>query len=193
DYPVMTNDSLLVSIFGGFFVGAGIGLSIRGGSVLDGTEVLSVYLSKKINLSVGEILFGVNLIIFVFAAIFLSVEVALYSILIYLTASKTLDFIVTGIEEYIGITIISEKSSEIRKKLIHELNKGVTIYNGNGGYFEEDKREMHLNILYTIVTRIEVSRIKKEIKKIDPTAFIIEQKLNDVSGGRVKRRPLREA
>ncbi|MBU2612309.1 MAG: YitT family protein, partial [Nanoarchaeota archaeon] len=142
DYPVITSDKLLISVFGGFLLGAGIGLSVRGGSVLDGTEVLSVYLSRKLSMSVGEILFLFNIIIFSFAAVLLSIEVALYSILIYLTAFKTLDFIVTGIEEYIGIVIISEKSKEIRKKLIHDLKKGVTIYKGKGGYSEEDSRAL---------------------------------------------------
>jgi uncharacterized membrane-anchored protein YitT (DUF2179 family) len=190
DYPVITSDKLLISVFGGFLLGAGIGLSVRGGSVLDGTEVLSVYLSRKLSMSVGEILFLVNIIIFSFAAVLLSIEVALYSILIYLTAFKTLDFIVTGIEEYIGIVIISEKSKEIRKKLIHDLKKGVTIYKGKGGYSEDDSRALDIDILYTVVTRIEVSRVKNEIKLIDPSALIIEQGLSDVSGGRVKKRPL---
>lgn len=190
EYPVITSDKLLISVFGGFLLGAGIGLSVRGGSVLDGTEVLSVYLGKKFSMSVGEILFLVNIFIFLFAAILLSIEVALYSILIYLTAFKTLDFIITGIEEYIGITIISEKSKEIRKKLVNDLKKGVTIYKGKGGYSEEDSRNLDIDILYTVVTRIEVSRIKNEIKLIDPSALVMEQGLNDVSGGMVKKRSL---
>ncbi|PJE81258.1 hypothetical protein COU58_03435 [Candidatus Pacearchaeota archaeon CG10_big_fil_rev_8_21_14_0_10_32_42] len=190
DYPLITTDKLLISIFGGFFLGAGIGLSVRGGSVLDGTEVISLYLSKKWSVSVGEILFLINIIIFSFAAVLLGIESALYSILVYLTAFKTLDFIVIGIEEYIGITIISEKSKEIRKILTRDLKKGVTVYKGEGGYSEEDSRSLGLDILYTIITRMEVSRVKGEIKSIDPSALIIEQSLNDVSGGRVKKRAL---
>lgn len=190
EFPIITSDRLLVAVFGGFFLGAGIGLSMRGGGVLDGTEVLSVYLSKKINLSVGEVLFGINVVIFAFAAFFLSVETALYSILIYLTASKTMDFIITGIEEYIGISVISKKSNEIRKSLINDFKKGVTIYKGKGGYSEGDPNHTDIDIIYTILTRFEVTRIKGVIKKIDPSALIIEQGLNEVSGGRVKQRPL---
>ncbi|MCR4326975.1 MAG: YitT family protein [Nanoarchaeota archaeon] len=189
EYPVITSDKLLVSVFGGFLLGSGIGLSMRGGGVLDGTEVLSIYLSKKVSMSVGEILFAINVVIFSFAAFLLSVEVALYSILIYLTASKTMDFIITGVEEYIGLTIISKNSDRIRKRLIGDFKKGVTIYKGKGGYSEEDSRNIDIDIIYTIVTRFEVSRIKSEIKSMDPSAFIIEQSLNEVSGGVVKKRP----
>ncbi|MEK6925744.1 MAG: YitT family protein, partial [Nanoarchaeota archaeon] len=150
-YPVITSDKLLVAIFGGFLLGAGIGLSVRGGAVLDGTEVLSVYLSRKISLTVGEIIFLINLIIFSFAALSLGIEVALYSIIIYLVASKTVDFFIQGVEEYIGVTIISDKSEEIRKKLTQDLGKGVTIYKGKRGYSNNNNQD----IIFTIVTRLE--------------------------------------
>jgi len=187
-YPVMTSDKLLVAVFGGFLLGAGVGLSVRGGSVLDGTEVLSIYLSKKIGLSIGEIIFMINIIIFSFAAFLLGIEAALYSILTYLAASKTIDFFVQGIEEYIGITIISKRSEEIRKKLIGDLGKGVTIYKGKRGYFYNSKKE--IDILFTCVTRLEVTKIKQEIILIDPQAVILEQGIKEVSGGVVKKRPL---
>jgi len=185
NYPIITSDKLLVSIFGGFLIGAGSGLAVRGQSVLDGTEVLSIYLSKKIALSVGEIIFIINVIIFSFAAIFLGIEAALYSILTYLIASKTIDFFVQGIEEYIGLTIISNKYSEIRKKLV-SLGKGVTIYDGKSG-FDPNKS---IKILYTFITRLEVSKIKHEILQIDSDAVIIEQGIKDVKGGIIKKRPL---
>lgn len=185
-YPVITSDKLLVSIFGGFLLGAGIGLSVRGGSVLDGTEVLSVYLSKKISLSVGEIIFLINIIIFSFAAILLGIEAALYSLLTYLVAFKTVDFFISGIDEYIGMTIISENNDRIRTKLV-ELKKGVTIYKGHGGY-NGDKKET--DVLFTVLTRFEVSKIKNEILSIDSNALIIEQSVKDVQGGLVKKRPL---
>jgi len=189
DYPIITSDKLLVSIFGGFFLGAGIGLSVRGGSVLDGTEVLSVYLSRKVNVTVGEIIFLINLFIFSFAAIFLSVESALYSVLIYLSASKTIDFIIIGLEEYTGITIISEKSEEIRKKITKYLGKGVTIYKGKRG-FSEASENGDIDILFTIVTRLEVYKIKNEVISIDPSALIIEHNIKEVRGGIIKKRPL---
>lgn len=183
-YPVITHDSLLIAVFGGFFLGAGIGLAVRGGGVIDGTEILAIYLSKKMRTSMGTILFVVNIVIFSVAAIFLGIESALYSIVIYLAASKTVDFVVRGIEEYIGLTIISDKSEEIRKSIIKNLGKGVTIYRGKGGY--ETEKEM--DILFTVVTRLEISKVFRKIREIDPAAFIIEESLNEVSGGMIKKR-----
>ena len=188
DYPTVTSDKLLVAVFGGFLLGAGIGLSVRGGGVLDGTEVLSVFLSKKVGLSVGEIIFVMNIFIFSFAAFLLGIEAALYSVLTYLVASKTVDFFIQGIEEYIGITVISEKSEEIRKKLVIGLGKGVTVYRGKSGYFDAAEKER--DILFVYVTRLEVIRIKQEIISIDPNVVIIEQGIQEVRGGIVKRRPL---
>jgi len=187
-YPVITSDKLLVAVFGGFLLGAGVGLAVRGGSVLDGTEVLSLYLTNKIGLSIGEIIFIINIIIFSFAAFLLGIEAALYSILTYLAASKTIDFFVQGIEEYIGITIISKKSDEIRKKLIKDFGKGVTIYNGKRGYLDSSEKE--IDILFTFVTRLEVTKIKQGIILTDPEAVIIEQGIKEVRGGIIKKRPL---
>lgn len=186
-YPIITSDKLLVAVFGGFLLGAGIGFSVRGGSVLDGTEVLSVYLSRKIGFSIGEIIFFINLIIFSSAAFLLSVETALYSILTYLAASKTVDFITHGIEEYTSLTIISDKSNEIKKKLVEHLGKGVTVYKGNKGY-SKGKTKSELDILFTVVTRLEVFKIKKEIIEIDPSALVIESSINEMHGGFIKKR-----
>ncbi len=188
EYPIITFDKILVAIFGGFLLGAGIGLSIRGGSVLDGTEVLSIYLNKKTGFSMGELIFILNVFIFSFAAYILSVEAALYSILTYLAASKTVDFFIQGIEEYIGLTIISKESEKIRKNLIEVFGKGVTIYKGQGGYCNgySDCGE----ILFTFVTRLEVTKIKNGIILLDPHAVIIEQGIKEVRGGIIKKRPL---
>jgi len=186
-YPVITSDKLLVAIFGGFFLGAGIGLSVRGGSVLDGTEVLSVYLNRKTGFSMGEIIFFINVIIFSFAAGFLGIEIALYSLLTYLAAYKTVDFISHGIEEYTGITIISDNTKEIKKRLIEYLRKGVTVYRGMKGYArQEDKKE--IEILFSVVTRLEVSEIKNVVKNVDPHALIIEESISEIEGGFLKRR-----
>lgn len=186
NYPIITMDKILVAIFGGFLLGAGIGLSVRGGSVLDGTEILSVYLNRKTGFSMGEIIFFINVIIFSFAAIFLGIEVALYSILTYLVASKSIDFVSHGMEEYTGLTIISDKNKEIRKRLF-ELGNGVTIYKGNKGYADEkDKKE--IDILFTIVTRLEIFKIKKAIQLIDPTTLIVEESISEIEGGFIKKR-----
>ena len=187
NYPLITNDRLLIAIFGGFFLGAGIGLAVRGGGVIDGTEVLALYLSRKMKTSMGSIIFGINIVIFSVAAFFLGVESALYSVLIYLSASKTVDFVVNGIEEHIGLTIISEKNETIRKVLILKFGKGVTIYKGRGGYKESTK---DMDILFTVITRLEVSKIFREIKELDAKAFIIEESLNEVTGGITKRKKL---
>lgn len=186
-YPIITSDKLLVSVFGGFLLGAGIGLAVRGGGVLDGTEVLSIYLNRKIGFSVGEVIFAINVVIFSFAAFLLSVETALYSLLVYLVASKTVDFFIQGIEEYIGLTIISKKSGDIREMLLKGFGKGVTVYRGKSGYSEKVEE---IDILFTFVTRFETARIKQEIVFIDPKSVVIEQGLKDVRGGIIKKRPL---
>jgi uncharacterized membrane-anchored protein YitT (DUF2179 family) len=135
----------------------------------------------------GEIVFFINIIIFSVAAIFLGIETALYSILTYLVASKAIDFVSHGMEEYTGITIISNKSEEVRKKLTQDFGSGVTIYKGNKGYTNE-KNKKEIDIVFTIVTRLEVFKIKKEIRNIDPHALIIEESISEIEGGFIKKR-----
>ncbi len=189
EFPEVTDDKLLVSVFGGFFLGAGIGLSIRGGGVLDGTEVLALYLSKRLGTKIGDVMIAINLIIFLAAAYMLSVESALYSMLTYLAASKTLDFVVDGIEEYTGVTIISEASERIRKMITDKLGRGLTIYDARGGY---EKNGIHNNyeVIYTVITRLEISKLSNEIMKIDPDAFVVMNNINDTRGGMVKKRTI---
>ena len=190
DFPIITDDKLLVAVFGGFFLGAGIGLSIRGGSVLDGTEIMAIYLSRKMHTTIGDFILVFNVIIFSVAAYLLSPEQALYSIITYLAASKTLDYIVEGIEEYTGVTIISSHSEEIRLMIINNLGRGVTIYQGKGGYGKSGTTR-NMDILYTVVTRLEVSKLNTEISKIDPNAFVVTNSVKDTKGGMIKRRPLK--
>ena len=189
-YPQITEDKLLVSVFGGFFLGAGIGLSMRGGGVIDGTEVLALNISKRSGLSVGDLILIFNIIIFSVAAYLLSIETALYSILTYLAASKTVDFIVEGIEEYTGVTIISPKSEDIRQMIIHDIGRGVTIYKGERGFGRTGHRDNDIDIIFTVITRLELSNLKAEIEKIDPNAFILMHSINDTKGGMIKKRPL---
>ncbi|WP_196890467.1 YitT family protein [Aureivirga marina] len=185
-YPVVTSDKVLIAAFGGFFLGLGIGLSIRGGAVLDGTEIVAIYLSRKLNLKISDFVLIFNVIIFGFGAYVLSIEIALYAILTYLTASKTIDFILEGIEEYTGITIISEQSEEIRSHIIHEMKRAVTIYKGERGYSRENNE---VAILYTVITRLEVAKFQREINQIDPNAFIVMNSVKDTKGGMIKKRP----
>ena len=190
-YPTITNDKLLISVFGGFFLGAGIGLTIRGGAVIDGTEILAISLSRKRSLSVGDFILIFNIIIFSVAAWLLSIEVALYSILTYLSASKTVDFILEGIEEFTGVTIISVHSDEIAAMITDKMGRGLTIYAGKKGYGRRGENPAASNIIFTVVTRLEISRLTGEVEKIDPNAFIVMQSIKDTYGGMVKKRPLK--
>jgi uncharacterized membrane-anchored protein YitT (DUF2179 family) len=188
----VTNDNILIAVFGGFFLGAGIGLSIRGGGVIDGTEVLAIYLSRKKSLSVGDFILLFNILIFSVAAYLLSVPVALYSILTYLAASKTVDFILEGIEEFTGVSIISTRSQEISEMIQNKLGRGLTIYSGRKGFGKSGASDQHVDIIFTVITRLEVNRLTAEIDKIDPKAFIFMQSIKDTKGGMVKKRPMKE-
>jgi uncharacterized membrane-anchored protein YitT (DUF2179 family) len=189
-FPNITDDNLLVAIFGGFFLGAGIGLAIRGGAVIDGTEVLAIFLSRKLGTTIGDIIILINVIIFSTAAYLLSVEIALYSMITYLSASKTLDFIVEGIDEYVGVTIIATQSDRIRQMIIDVMGRGVTVYNGSKGYGKRGERKQ-IEIIYSVITRLEVNKLNGEIKKIEPDAFVIMNQIKDVKGGMIKKRSLK--
>jgi len=190
NYPVLTVDKLLVSVFGGFCLGIGIGLAMRGGGVIDGTEVMAIYLSKKTGLTIGDIILIFNILIFSFAAWLLSFETALYSILAYLSASKTVDFILEGIEEHTGVTIISTKNEEIRKMITEVLGRGVTIYKGSRGFGKNGHSPMEIDILYSVITRLEVAKMTMEVEKIDPSAFVVMSRIKDTKGGMIKKRKL---
>lgn len=189
ELPTLTQDKLLISIFGGFFLGAGIGLAIRGGCVIDGTEVLAIYVSKKSSLTVGDFIAIFNILLFLTAAFLINIETALYSMLTYFSASKTVDFIITGIEEYIGVTIVSENSEEIRQSIINNLGRAVTVYKGEGGFGKKGEIVADRNILFSVVTRLEVQRLILEIQKIDSEAFVIQHQICDTKGGMIKKRP----
>ncbi len=189
NFPNITNDNLLVAIFGGFFLGSGIGLAVRGGAVIDGTEVLAIFLSRRFGTSMGDIIIVINVIIFSVAAYFLSLEIAMYSLITYLAASKTLDFIVDGIEEYMGVKIVSLKSYEIANMIKDDINWGVTIYEGKNGFGKKGEMKK-IDIVYSVVTRLQLNRLNAEIEKIDPNAFIVINSVRNIKGGMVKKRPL---
>jgi uncharacterized membrane-anchored protein YitT (DUF2179 family) len=191
-YPTVTYDRILVAVFGGFFLGAGIGLAIRGGAVIDGTEVLAIYLSRKTSLTVGDFILLFNILIFSSAAYLLSVEVALYSILTYLSASKTVDFILEGIEEFTGVTIISTRSQQITQMIKNNLGRGLTIYTGRKGFGKSGESDQEIDIIFTVITRLEINRLTSEVERIDPRAFIVMQSIRDTRGGMVKKLPLKE-
>lgn len=189
-FPIVTKDRLLVAVFGGFFLGAGIGLVIRGGGVIDGTEILAIAFSKKRSISVGDFILVFNIIIFSVAAYLLTIEVALYSILTYLAASKTVDFILEGIEEFTSVTIISPHSREIAEMIKVKMRRGLTIYSGKRGFGRSGENLNPIDIIFTIVTRLEITRLTGEIEKIDPNAFIVTQSIKDTRGGMVRKKPI---
>jgi uncharacterized membrane-anchored protein YitT (DUF2179 family) len=185
-FPDVTPDKLLTAVFGGLFIGAGIGLAIRGGAVLDGTEVAALIVSKRSAfLRVGDVILLLNILIFSAAAFFLGVESALYSILTYYAASKTLDFVLHGIEEHTAIVIVSERSEEIRRAIIRDLGRGVTVYKGRGGWMDTEQ-----DILFCVVTRLEIGRVKGVVEEFDQSAFVVVHSLSDVSGGVIKKAAL---
>ncbi|HYK76715.1 MAG TPA: YitT family protein [Daejeonella sp.] len=192
DFPVITNDKLLISIFGGFFLGLGVGLAVRGGCVIDGTEILAVYINRKSVLSIGDIILLINVFIFLLAAFVLNIETALYSILTYLSASKTVDFVIQGIEEYTGVTIISNKSNAIREAIIQNMGRGVTIYKGERGFGKNEYRNKDIDIIFTVITRLEVTKLKELVERIDHKAFMVMNIITETQGGLIKRRPLPE-
>ncbi|MBK8955247.1 MAG: YitT family protein [Saprospiraceae bacterium] len=190
EFPVVTVDKLLIAVFGGFFLGAGIGLSIRGGSVIDGTEVLAIAVSRRSSLTVGDFIAVFNIVLFAVAALIVNIETAMYSMLTYLAASKTVDFIINGIEEYIGIMIVSEASEDIKQTIADKIGRGFTVFKSEGGHGKKGTSLEDKNVLFCVVTRLEVTRVLLEIDKIDPDAFVIQYPIKDTRGGMIKKRPL---
>jgi uncharacterized membrane-anchored protein YitT (DUF2179 family) len=185
-FPDVTSDRLLTAVFGGFFLGAGIGLAVRGGAVLDGTEIAALLISKRSHLlKVGDVILLFNVVLFLAAMSLLGVEEALYSILTYVTAARTLDFVIHGIEEYTAITIVSRVSGDIAAQIMANLGRGVTVYKGRGGLSFEDQE-----ILYCVVTRLEIGKVKAIVHGLDPVAFVTSHPLSGVDGGMVKRTAL---
>jgi uncharacterized membrane-anchored protein YitT (DUF2179 family) len=182
-FPDVTHDKLLTAVFGGFFIGAGIGLAIRGGAVLDGTEIAALLISKSSSvLKIGDVILLLNVVIFSAAAIFLGREPALYSMLTYFAASKTADFLIHGIDEYTAVIVISDKNEEIRKAIVNCLGRGVTVYKGRGGL-----KGVEQDILFCVVTRLEIGRVKSAAREFDENAFIVVQPLADAEGGMLKK------
>ena len=182
-FPDVTPDKLLTAVFGGFFIGAGIGLAMRGGAVLDGTEIAALLVSKGSHLlKVGDVILILNIVIFSAAAFFLGIEAAMYSILTYFAASRTVDFLVHGLEEYTAIIIMSGRSGDIRQAILRDLRRAVTVYNGRGGLTDQLQ-----DILYCVVTRLEIGRVSSLAKEIDPEAFVVVHALADASGGVIKK------
>lgn len=190
-FDPVTSDKLLISVFGGFFLGSGIGLTIRGGAVIDGTEVVAIKVSRNSSLTVGDFIGLFNIVLFISAIALTNTETAMYSILTYIAASKTVDFVINGVEEYIGVMIVSEKADEIKTEITARVGRGVTVFRSEQGYgssgpsnFQDGK------VLFCVVTRLEVSKLLLEVDKVDSKAFVVQYPIKDTKGGMIKKRPL---
>jgi len=191
NFPDVTHDKLLTAVFGGVFIGTGSGLAMRGGAVLDGTEIAAVLISKRTQLlKVSDFILLLNVVIFGLAAFLLGVEPAMYSILTYMAAAKMIDFILNGIEQYSGITVVSTHSEAIRRAITLTLGRGVTIYQGKSGYGKDGHVNDPRDIIFTVATRLEIPSLKQTILRIDPKAFIVQQSVDDTTGGLLKRKGL---
>ncbi|MFT6097298.1 MAG: uncharacterized membrane-anchored protein YitT (DUF2179 family) [Nonlabens sp.] len=185
-FSTITEDKLLIAIFGGLFLGAGIGITIRNGAVLDGSELLGLFVFNKYGISIGKTILVFNVILFMITAYVVSVEVAMYSILAYLVTAKVIDLFIQGLENFIGLTIVSQKSKVIEDSIAQQLGVGMTIYKGASGYGSSGKNEK-VNIIQTVVNRIDINKTLKLVEELDPKAFVIEFDVNKVRGGVLKR------
>ncbi|WP_257985879.1 YitT family protein [Bacillus sp. M6-12] len=183
--PPFTEDILLATIFGGIFLGIGVGLVIRNGGALDGTEVLSIVLTKKLPFSVGEIVMFMNLFILGSAGFVYTWDRAMYSILAYVVAAKAIDIVVTGMEESKSVWIISDEATEIGDTITHRLGRGVTYLYGEGAFTGDDKK-----VIFCIITRLEESKLTTIVEEIDPSAFLAIADISEVRGGRFKKRSI---
>jgi uncharacterized membrane-anchored protein YitT (DUF2179 family) len=190
EFPVLTDDKLLIAVFGGFFLGAGIGLAIRGGAVIDGTEVLAIYMSRRTSLTVGDFIAVFNVLLFSVAVFVTDMQTAMYAMLTYFAASKTVDFLINGIEEYIGVTIVTHHAEIICDAITYKLGRGVTAYKSEAGHGKSGRVREERLVLFCVVTRLEVTKLVLEVEKIDPDAFIVQHPIRDTKGGMIKKRPL---
>lgn len=182
----VTDDKLLIAIFGGLFLGAGIGITIKNGAVLDGSEILGIFVNNQLGISIGKVILLFNIILFSITAFVISIEVSMYSVLTFLITSKVIDLMIEGFEDYVGLMIISEKSSEIESNLIKEIGVGITNYKGSKGFGERGQKE-HNEIIHTVINRIDINRTYRLIDQLDENAFIIEFDVNNVKGGILKK------
>jgi len=189
EFPTVTSDNLLVSMFGGFFLGLGIGLAMRGGCAIDGLEVLALYTLKKTSFTITEVIMAMNIIIFLSAGIHFGLETALYAMLTYYIAMRTIDYVIEGMEAYTGVTIISGKSEEVKEALVLRMGRGITIYKGERGFMKDSYEVSHeCDIVFTVITRLEVRKLKNVVHQIDPRAFVFTHTIKETAGGVLKRK-----
>lgn len=187
DIPTFTNDKLLIATFGGFLIGAGVGVVIRGGGVIDGSEVIAVFTRRKTGFSNSEIIMVINTVIFFIAAIKFDLVTAMYSVITYFTATRATNYVVDGIEEFTAMHIISGKHDEVKSLLVNDMGKGITVYKGERGYLPGSfDIKTEADIIVTIVTRLEIKQIQDAVSIIDPKAFMYVYGIKEASGGILK-------
>ncbi len=186
NFSALTDDKLLIAIFGGIFLGAGIGITIKNGAVLDGSEILGIFINNRYGISIGKTVLFFNLILFAFTAFFISIETAMYSTLTFLITAKIIDLIIEGFEDYVGLMIVSEKATLIEQELSKQIGLGITIYKGSKGYGKNGVKAQE-EIIHTVINRIDIMRTYSLIEEIDHNPFIIEFDVNHVRGGVLKK------
>jgi uncharacterized membrane-anchored protein YitT (DUF2179 family) len=186
-HPVskITDDPLLAAVFGGVILGIGIGLVIRYGGSLDGTEIVAIGLNKRTPFSVGEMVMFFNIFILGSAAFVFGLDRAMYSLIAYFIAFKMIDVTIEGFEESKSVWIISDNHKEIGEALLARLGRGVTYLTGEGGYTGDDKK-----VIFCVITRLEEAKLKSIVEEIDPGAFLAIGNIHDVKGGRFKKRDI---
>lgn len=180
-----TDEKLLAVLFGGIILGGGVGLAIRFGGSLDGTEIIAILASKKFNMPVGQIIMIFNVFIFVLAGFIFEWDSAMYSMVTYYLATKVMDIVVEGIDESKSVTIISSDYEEISEAIMTRLGRSTTYIQARGGYSREETQ-----MVYCVVSRIEVAKLKSIIQEIDPKAFIAIEHVSDVMGGNFNKKQI---
>jgi uncharacterized membrane-anchored protein YitT (DUF2179 family) len=183
----ITSDKLLIAFFGGLIMGTGVGLVLRTGGVVDGAEVIAVFTKRKTGFSNSEIILMINAVIFGVAAFQFGIETAMYSLITYFAATRAADYVVDGIEQYTAINVISSRPDEVKDYLVNEMNKGISVFKGERGYLPGSfDIKTDVDIIVTVVTRLEVHNIQEAIRNIDPKAFVYVQSIKEAAGGILK-------
>jgi uncharacterized membrane-anchored protein YitT (DUF2179 family) len=183
--PAFTDDILLATLFGGMILGIGVGIVIRNGGALDGTEILAIVINKRVPFSVGEIIMFINIFILGAAGFVFSWDRAMYSLLAYVIAAKAIDTVVAGLEESKSVWIISDEADEIGDAVNARLGRGVTYLQGEGAFTGDNKK-----VIFCVITRLEESKLTTIVSDIDPSAFLAIADISEVRGGRFKKRAI---
>lgn len=185
-FEPVTDDKLLIAIFGGLFLGSGIGLTVKNGAVLDGSEILGIFINERYGISIGKVILVFNVILFSVTAALLSIEVAMYSILTFLITAKVIDLMIEGFEDFVGLMIVSDESLAIEQSLTKEIGVGMAIYKASSGFGKRGEQG-EKQIIHTVINRIDIRKTYNIIDKHDESAFIIEFHVNDIKGGILRK------